>query len=70
MTVSSVTPGVVLKTKFATSNLKAYQEYVDYVDREDAKKEYGAHEKLFTFIKITYLILIKLLLYLRINLTD
>lgn len=48
MTVSSVTPGVVLKTKFATSNLKAYQEYVDYVDREDAKKEYGAHEKLFT----------------------
>ncbi|WJD83594.1 MobP2 family relaxase [Priestia megaterium] len=49
MTISSVTPGVVLKTKFATSNLKAYQEYVDYVDREDAKKEYGAHEKLFTF---------------------
>jgi len=48
MTVSSVTPGVVLKTKFATPNLKAYQEYVDYVDREDAKKEYGAHEKLFT----------------------
>ncbi|MBY0029867.1 MobP2 family relaxase [Priestia megaterium] len=48
MTVSSVTPGVVLKTKFATPNLKAYQDYVDYVDREDAKKEYGAHEKLFT----------------------
>ncbi|KWU60015.1 MobP2 family relaxase [Priestia megaterium] len=48
MTASSVTPGVVLKTKFATSNLKAYQEYVDYVDREDAKKENGAHEKLFT----------------------
>lgn len=48
MMVSSVTPGVVLKTKFATSNLKAYQEYVDYVDREDAKKENGAHEKLFT----------------------
>ncbi|WP_455920318.1 MobP2 family relaxase [Priestia megaterium] len=48
MMVSSVTPGVVLKTKFVTSNLKAYKEYVDYVDREDAKKEYGAHEKLFT----------------------
>ena len=48
MMVSSVTPGVVLKTNFATSNLKAYQEYVDYVDREDAKKENGAHEKLFT----------------------
>src|SRR6478752_8596613 len=48
MTVSSVTPGVVLKTKFATSNLKAFQNYVDYVDRENSKKEYGAHEKLFT----------------------
>ncbi|MBU3574169.1 hypothetical protein IUK39_29455 [Priestia aryabhattai] len=48
MTASFVTPGVVLKTKFATSNLKAFQNYVDYVDREDSKKEYGAHEKLFT----------------------
>jgi hypothetical protein len=48
MSASTVTPGVVLKTKFVTSNLKAYKEYVDYVDREDAKKEYGAHEKLFT----------------------
>ncbi|MEK4721248.1 MobP2 family relaxase [Priestia sp. FSL W8-0524] len=48
MSASTVTPGVVLKTKFVTSNLKVYKEYVDYVDREDAKKEYGAHEKLFT----------------------
>ncbi|MGG0453813.1 MobP2 family relaxase [Priestia megaterium] len=48
MSTPTVTPGVVLKTKFVTSNLKAYKEYVDYVDREDAKKEYGAHEKLFT----------------------
>lgn len=48
MNHSTITPGVVLKTKFVTSNLKAYKEYVDYVDREDAKKEYGAHEKLFT----------------------
>ncbi|GAB1779471.1 MobP2 family relaxase [Priestia megaterium] len=48
MSAPTVTPGVVLKTKFVTSNLKAYKEYVDYVDREDAKKEYGAHEKLFT----------------------
>jgi len=48
MKTSSVTPGVVLKTKFITSDKKAFQDYVDYVDREEAKKEQGAHEKLFT----------------------
>ncbi|KOP70859.1 hypothetical protein AMS61_26470 [Bacillus sp. FJAT-21351] len=48
MKPSSVTPGVVLKTKFITSDKKAFQDYVDYVDREEAKKEQGAHEKLFT----------------------
>jgi MobL relaxases len=48
MSSSSVTPGVVLKTRFVTSNKKAYQDYVDYVDRDNAKKEQGAHEKLFT----------------------
>ena len=52
MSAPTVTPGVVLKTKFVTSNLKAYKEYVDYVDREDAKKEYGAHEKLFTLYQV------------------
>lgn len=39
MSPSTVTPGVVLKTKFITSNQKAYQQYVDYVDREEAKGE-------------------------------
>jgi len=48
MSKTKTSPGVLLVTKFATANLKAYQEYVDYVDREDAKKENGAHEKLFT----------------------
>jgi MobL relaxases len=48
MNSSSITPGVVLKVRFVTSNKKAYQDYVDYVDRDDAKKEQGAHEKLFT----------------------
>ncbi|MEH7035623.1 MobP2 family relaxase [Priestia megaterium] len=48
MKTSSVTPGVVLKTKFITSDKKAFQDYVDYVDREEAKKEQGANEKLFT----------------------
>jgi hypothetical protein len=48
MSASSITPGVVLKTRFVTSEKKAYQNYVDYVDRDDAKKDQGAHEKLFT----------------------
>ncbi|MFE7083466.1 hypothetical protein [Priestia megaterium] len=49
MSNSTVLPDVVLKTKFVTLNLKAYQGYVVYVDRQDAKKEYSAHEKMFTF---------------------
>ncbi|MED4117236.1 MobP2 family relaxase [Priestia megaterium] len=48
MNTPSVIPGVVLKTKFVTSDKKAFQDYVDYVDRDDAKKEQEAHEKLFT----------------------
>ena len=48
MSTPSVIPGVVLKTKFITSDKKAFQNYVDYVDREEAKKEQGANEKLFT----------------------
>jgi len=38
----------VLKTKFVTSDKKAFQDYVDYVDRDEAKKEREVHEKLFT----------------------
>ncbi|WP_370695827.1 MobP2 family relaxase (plasmid) [Priestia megaterium] len=48
MSTSSVIPGVVLKTKFVTSDKKAFQDYVEYVDRDDAKKEQHTHEKLFT----------------------
>ncbi|MCM2978661.1 relaxase MobL [Priestia aryabhattai] len=48
MSTPPVIPGVVLKTKFVTSDKKAFQDYVDYVDRDDAKKEQEAHEKLFT----------------------
>ncbi|MGI8382504.1 MobP2 family relaxase [Priestia megaterium] len=48
MSTPSVIPGVVLKTKFVTSDKKDFQDYVDYVDRDDAKKEQEAHEKLFT----------------------
>ncbi|MBE2978960.1 MobP2 family relaxase [Priestia megaterium] len=48
MSTSPVIPGVVLKTKFVTSDKKAFQDYVDYVDRDDAKKDQEAHEKLFT----------------------
>jgi hypothetical protein len=39
MSVASLTPGVVLKTKFITANQKAFQDYVEYVDREEAQKE-------------------------------
>ncbi|MFE0624885.1 MobP2 family relaxase [Priestia aryabhattai] len=48
MSTPSVIPGVVLKTKFVTSDKKAFQDYVDYVDRDEAKKEREVHEKLFT----------------------
>ncbi|MEE3896931.1 MobP2 family relaxase [Priestia megaterium] len=48
MSTPPVIPGVVLKTKFVTSDKKAFQDYVDYVDRDDAKKEQEANEKLFT----------------------
>jgi len=39
MSTPPVIPGVVLKIKFLTSDKKAFQDYVDYVDRDDAKKE-------------------------------
>ncbi|KQU24376.1 hypothetical protein ASG61_20910 [Bacillus sp. Leaf75] len=39
MSVASLTPGVVLKTKFITANQKAFQDYVEYVDREEAQKK-------------------------------
>jgi hypothetical protein len=42
MNQSSVTPGVVLKTKFVTSDKKAFQEYVEYVDRDDVKRDQSA----------------------------
>ncbi|MED3971370.1 MobP2 family relaxase [Priestia megaterium] len=48
MSTPSVIPGVVLKTKFVTSDKKAFQDYVDYVDRDEAKKEQEVHEKMFT----------------------
>ncbi|UOE58304.1 hypothetical protein HPB58_13185 [Priestia filamentosa] len=48
MSTSTLTPGVVLKTKFITANQKAFQEYVEYVDREEAKKEKGKEEQDFS----------------------
>ncbi|OLR27687.1 MobP2 family relaxase [Bacillus cereus] len=43
----SVTPGVVLKTKFVLPGSKAFQNYVDYVDREEAKSEVKLNPKMF-----------------------
>ncbi|PEB57412.1 hypothetical protein COL28_23145 [Bacillus thuringiensis] len=44
---SSVTPGVVLKTKFVLPGSKAFQNYVDYVDREETKSEVKLNPKMF-----------------------
>ncbi|MEC3885498.1 MobP2 family relaxase [Halobacillus sp. HZG1] len=44
----TVTPGVVLKTKFVTANKKGFQDYVQYVDREEAKGKGDAHRSMFS----------------------
>ncbi|ELK46170.1 MobP2 family relaxase [Halobacillus sp. BAB-2008] len=44
----TVTPGVVLKTKFVTANKKEFQDYVQYVDREEAKGKGDAHRSMFS----------------------
>ncbi|OQR53283.1 MobP2 family relaxase [Bacillus sp. CDB3] len=43
-----VTPGVVTVSKFVTAGGGSFQEYVDYIDREEAKKEGQAHKKMFS----------------------
>ncbi|MCR8860671.1 relaxase MobL, partial [Bacillus pseudomycoides] len=45
---AAVTPGVVTVSRFVMADGKTFQDYVEYVDREDAKREGGAHEKLFS----------------------
>lgn len=44
----SVTPGVVLKTKFVLPSNDAFQNYIEYVDREEAKSEVKLNEKMFS----------------------
>lgn len=44
---SSVTPGVVLKTKFVLPSSDAFQNYIEYVDREEAKSEVKLNPKMF-----------------------
>ncbi|MEK4867906.1 MobP2 family relaxase [Bacillus sp. FSL E2-8895] len=44
---SSITPGVVLKTKFVLPSSDAFQNYIDYVDREEAKSEVKLNPKMF-----------------------
>ncbi|WP_217700630.1 relaxase MobL, partial [Bacillus pseudomycoides] len=36
---ATVTPGVVTVSRFVTADGKTFQDYVEYVDREDAKRE-------------------------------
>ncbi|MEC0312066.1 MobP2 family relaxase [Bacillus subtilis] len=45
--MSKITPGVVLKTRFVTPEKKSFQDYVDYVDREEAKSEVKLNQKMF-----------------------
>lgn len=44
----TITPGVVLKTKFVTANQKGFHDYVQYVDREEAKGNENAHRSMFS----------------------
>ncbi|WP_025147935.1 MobP2 family relaxase [Bacillus sp. H1a] len=44
---SSSTPGVVLKTKFVLPSSDAFQNYIEYVDREEAKSEVKLNPKMF-----------------------
>ncbi|MED1270199.1 MobP2 family relaxase [Bacillus mycoides] len=44
---SSITPGVVLKTKFVLPSSDAFQNYIEYVDREEAKSEVKLNPKMF-----------------------
>ncbi|MCP3032615.1 relaxase MobL [Halobacillus sp. A1] len=44
----TITPGVVLKTKFVTANNKGFQDYIQYVDREEAKGKGKAHRSMFS----------------------
>ncbi|PHE83664.1 hypothetical protein COF81_30685, partial [Bacillus pseudomycoides] len=45
---ATVTPGVVTVSRFVTADGKTFQDYVEYVDREDAKREGEAHQKMFS----------------------
>ncbi|PFG14448.1 MobP2 family relaxase [Bacillus sp. es.036] len=45
--IETVTPGVVLKTKFVTANQKGFQDYIQYVDREEAKGKGEVHHSVF-----------------------
>lgn len=48
MSSPSNSPGVVLKTRFTISGKEAFQNYIDYVDREDATKKAEESQKMFS----------------------
>ncbi|HDR3895873.1 hypothetical protein ABE42_34035 [Bacillus thuringiensis] len=45
---AKVTPGVVTVSKFVTADGESFQDYVEYIDREEAKKEGQAHKRMFS----------------------
>lgn len=48
MSSVKVVPGVVLRTRFVLSGRSDFKNYVDYVDREEAKNEKQLNEKMFS----------------------
>lgn len=51
---TTVTPGVVTVSKFVTADGESFQDYVEYIDREEAKKKGKHTRKCFLCIKITW----------------
>ncbi|PDZ43532.1 MobP2 family relaxase [Bacillus wiedmannii] len=45
---ATVTPGVVTVSKFVIADGENFQDYVEYIDREEAKKEGQAHKRMFS----------------------
>lgn len=45
---ATVTPGVVTVSKFVIADGESFQDYVEYIDREEAKKEGQAHKRMFS----------------------
>ncbi|OAH58678.1 hypothetical protein AWH48_16915 [Domibacillus aminovorans] len=48
MSNTVILPGVILKTRFVTTNTKNFNNYIDYIDRDEAKKGDTVSEDMFS----------------------